>query len=138
MGAIHAGRTAVSNPYGVAAPLRSYYSNAVLVQPGPLLFVSGQVAWDEQGSVVGVGDPAAQARQAFANLSTILGAYGADFSHVVKVTVYVTSLDWFDELSDIREALFTDAPPASAIVQVVSLVQPELVVEVEAVAVVPV
>ena len=102
-----------------------------------MLFISGQVAWDEQGSVVGVGDPAAQARQAFANLGAILGAHGADFSDVVKITVYVTSLDWFDQLSVVREELFTQTPPASAIVQVVSLVQPDLLIEIEAVAVVP-
>ena len=130
-------RATVSNPPGAPPPFRSYYSNAVLVQPGPLLFISGQVAWDEQGFVVGVGDPAAQARQAFANLGAILGAHGADFSDVVKITVYVTSLDWFDQLSVVREELFTPTPPASAIVQVVSLVQPDLLIEIEAVAVVP-
>ena len=130
-------RTAVSNPAGVAAPLRPYYSNAVSVSPGPLLFVSGQVAWDEDGGVVGVGDPAAQARQAFANLTTVLHAHGAGLQDVVQVTVYVTSLEWFDQLAAIRRELFTVSPPASAIVQVVALVQPELLIEVAAVAAIP-
>ena len=132
-----AGRTVVSNPAGVAAPLRPYYSTAVSVSPGPLLFISGQVAWDEDGAVVGVGDPAAQARQVFANLETVLQAHGAGLQDVVKVTVYVTSLDWFDQLAAIRRELFTVSPPASAIVQVVALVQPELLIEVEAVAAIP-
>ncbi len=127
----------MSNPAGVPAPLRHYYSNAVVVESGRLLFVSGQVAWDVDGTIVGVGNPTAQARQAFANLGTILAAHGAGFSDVVKVTVYVTSLDWFEDLAAVREELFAEAPPASAIVQVVALVQPELLVEVEAVAAVP-
>lgn len=131
------GRRTVSNPPGGAAVLKPYYANAVLVSGGPLLFISGQVAWDEAGSIVGVGDPVAQAVQTFANLRTVLQFHGADFGDLVKVTVYVTSFDWFEELSALREELFSDSPPASAIVQVDRLVQPELLIEVEAVAAVP-
>jgi 2-iminobutanoate/2-iminopropanoate deaminase len=130
-------RKTVSNPPGGAAVLKPYYANAVLVSGGPLLFISGQVAWDEAGTIVGVGDPVAQAAQTFTNLRTVLRHHGADFGDLVKVTVYVTSFDWFSELSALREELFSDNPPASAIVQVARLVQPELLIEVEAVAVVP-
>jgi enamine deaminase RidA (YjgF/YER057c/UK114 family) len=130
------GRKAISNPPGGSALLKPYYANAVLVSAGPLLFVSGQVAWDEAGNIVGVGDPVAQANQTFRNLRTVLRFHGADLADVVKLTVYVTSFSWFEELSAIREELFAGRPSASTIVQVARLVQPELLIEVDAVAVV--
>ena len=130
-------RKTVSNPPGGASVLKPYYANAVLVDSGPLLFISGQVAWDEAGHIIGLGDPVAQARQTFKNLRTILQFHGADLRDLIKVTVYVTSFDWFEQLSALREELFSDSPPASAIIQVTRLVQPELLIEVEAVAIVP-
>ena len=123
-----------SNPAGAPPPLRPYYANAVRVSGGDLLFISGQVAWDADGRVVGRGDPVRQAEQVFANIGTVLAAHGAGFDDVVKVTVYVTDLSWFDELSAIRVRLFSVLPPASTIVQVSSLVDPDLLLEVEAVA----
>jgi enamine deaminase RidA (YjgF/YER057c/UK114 family) len=129
-------RTSVVDVPGVPAPYRAYYSNAVRVTAGDLLFVSGQVSWDEHGRVVGEGDGPAQARQTFGNLAKVLAAHGATFDDVIKVTVYVTDLGWFDELSDLRESLFPRGGPASTIVQVSRLVQPSLLIEVEAIAVV--
>lgn len=119
---------------GAPPPLRGYYSNAVRVSAGDLLHVSGQVAWDTDGRVVGVDDGPAQARQAFANLGRVLAAHGASWQDVLKVTVFVTTFDWFDELSALRERLFPEHGPASTIVKVAGLVQPELQIEVEAVA----
>jgi 2-iminobutanoate/2-iminopropanoate deaminase len=123
-----------SNPRGAPPALRPYYANAVRVSAGDLLFISGQVAWDDAGQVVGRGDPVRQAEQVFANLTTILAAHGATIGDVVKVTVYVTDLAWFDQLSAIRVRLFAELPPASTIVQVAALVDPDLLLEVEAVA----
>jgi reactive intermediate/imine deaminase len=123
-----------SNPAGAPPVLRPYYANAVRVTAGDLLFISGQVAWDAEGEVVGRGDPVRQAEQVFANVGRILAAHGATFDDVVKVTVYVTDLSWFDELSRIRNRLFSAAPPSSTIVQVAALVDPALLIEVEAVA----
>ena len=122
------------DPPGAPPALRPYYSNAVRVPAGDLLFISGQVAWDADGAVVGRGDPVRQAEQVFANIATILAAHGATFEDIVKVTVYVTDLSWFDELSEVRVRLFAVLPPASVIVQVVSLVDPDLLIEVEAIA----
>jgi reactive intermediate/imine deaminase len=122
-----------SNPAGAPPALRPYYANAVRVPAGDLLFISGQVAWDADGEVVGRGDPVRQAEQVFANIATILEAHGATFEDVVKVTVFVTDLSWFEQLSDVRLRLFSTLPPASTIVQVASLVDPDLVIEVEAV-----
>lgn len=130
-------RKTATNPPGVATPLRPYYSNSVTVTPGPMLYISGQVSWDEDGSVVGVGDATAQTRKVFENIETILSAHGATFADIVKVTVYVTSFDFFDEVAAIRNAIFVQDPPASAIVQVVRLVDPQLMIEIDAVAVLP-
>ena len=129
-----AGRTQRLNPPGAPPALRPYYANAVRVRAGDLLFISGQVAWDADGQVVGRGDPVAQAEQVFANISTILDAHGATFDDIVKVTVFVTDLAWFEQLSDVRVRLFSSMPPASTIVQVGALVDPELLIEVEAIA----
>ena len=123
-----------SNPAGAPPALRPYYANAVRVTAGDLLFISGQVAWDADGDVVGRDDPVRQAEQVFANIGCILAAHGATFDDVVKVTVYVTDLSWFDELSRIRNELFSASPPSSTIVQVAALVDPALLIEVEAIA----
>ncbi|NMH96802.1 Rid family hydrolase [Pseudonocardia acidicola] len=129
-------RKSIRDVPGTPPPFRPYYSTAVRVSAGDLLYISGQVAWDDQGRVVGVGDGPAQARQAFDNVGRILAAHGASWQDLLKVTVFVTDFGWFDELSALRERLFPAHGPASTIVQVAGLVQPELLIEVEAVAVV--
>jgi enamine deaminase RidA (YjgF/YER057c/UK114 family) len=129
-------RKSIVDVPGTPPAFRPYYSNAVRAAAGDLLYISGQVAWDEQGRIVGVGDGPAQARQAFDNVGKVLAAHGASWQDLVKVTVFVTDFSWFDELSALREALFPENGPASTIVQVAGLVQPELLIEVEAVAVV--
>ena len=129
-------RRSVADVPGAPPPFRPYYSNAVRSAAGDLLHISGQVAWDDEGRIVGVGDGPAQARKAFDNLGRVLAAHGASWQDVVKVTVFVTDFTWFDELSALREALFPAHGPASTIVRVAGLVQPELLVEVEATAVV--
>jgi reactive intermediate/imine deaminase len=124
------------NPKTVAAPLKKYYSNAVRVDAGPLLFVSGQVAIDRDGRIVGKGDLRAQAVQVLENIAAILADSGADMSDVVKVTVYVTDIRAFHDIADIRERYFPADGPSSVIVEVSSLALPELMIEIEAVAVV--
>jgi reactive intermediate/imine deaminase len=134
---VTATRTVRIDPPGAPPALRPYYANAVRVGAGDLLFISGQVAWDVEGRVVGRGDPVRQAEQVFANIEAILAAEGATMRDIVKVTVFVTDLSWFEQLSDVRVRLFSMLPPASTIVQVSSLVDPDLLIEVEAVAAVP-
>jgi enamine deaminase RidA (YjgF/YER057c/UK114 family) len=127
-------RRTVLNPPGVPGLFRPGYSHAVRVTEGELLFLSGQVAWDETGEIVGVGDPGAQTRQVFHNLRVILQSVSADLDAITKLTVYVTSFDWFEELMSIRGELFPDAAPASSLIQVAGLVLPEFLIEVDAVA----
>jgi 2-iminobutanoate/2-iminopropanoate deaminase len=113
----------------------SHYTDAVLA--GDLLFVSGCVALDESGNVVGKGDVVAQARQVFANIGLILAEAGASFADVVKVTLFLVDIDDRARINPVRQEFFGDARPASTLVEVSALVLPEFLIEVEAVAVVP-
>jgi enamine deaminase RidA (YjgF/YER057c/UK114 family) len=108
----------------------------VVTGSGRLVAVSGQVALDERGEVVGEGDPEAQARQVFENLRRCLAAAGATFGDVIKLTYYVTDVAYMPAIRAVRaEFLGNDHLPASTAVQVVALVRPELLLEVEALAV---
>jgi reactive intermediate/imine deaminase len=129
-------RKQAQNPASVAAPLKGYYSNAVKVAAGPLLFISGQVSVAADGTIVGAGDLRAQAEQVLANIGAILAANDAGFDDVVKVLVYVTDIRAFDEITDIRLKCFPKDGPASAIIEVTNLAHPDFMIEIEAVAVV--
>jgi len=130
-------RKRVSNPKTVAPPLKGYYSNAVRVSAGPLLFISGQIALDRDGNLVGKGDLRAQAVQVLENIRLILKAHKADMTDVVQVTVYVTDIRAFRDIADIRLRYFPKDGPASAIVEVSKLALPDLMIEIAAVAAVP-
>ena len=107
------------------------------VQAGGLLFVSGQVALDSDGNVVGAGDMAEQTRQVFRNLTAVLAAAGASLADVVKLTYFVCDLSAVPEIRAARnEFLGPVDPPASTLVGVTGLVLPDLLIEVEAVAIV--
>jgi reactive intermediate/imine deaminase len=125
----------IVRPEGLAGT--SGYSH-VAEFSGRLIAVSGQVAWDAEGNVVGRDDVEAQARQVFTNLGTALAAAGADLSNVVKLTVFLTDIGDLATVRRVRNE-FVDpaAPPASTLVQVSALVDPALKIEVEALAVVP-
>ena len=121
-------------PEGVA-PGRGY--THVVTGSGRLVAVSGQVSLDERGELVGAGDPAAQARQVFENLRRCLAGAGADFGDVVKLTYYVTDIAHLPAIRAVRDELLgADGLPASTAVQVVALFAPELLLEVEALALV--
>ena len=124
------------NPPSVAAPLKGYYSHAVKAMAGPLLFIAGQVAIDKQGKIVGKGDMKAQGVQVLENIKAILEANNATMDDIVKVTLYVTDMRAYDELTEIRMKYFPKNGPASVIVEVSKLALPDLMVEIEAVAVV--
>jgi 3-hydroxyisobutyrate dehydrogenase len=130
--------TSKTNPDTVAAPIGTY-SHAVRVttSDGVWIHVSGQIANDADGNLVGIGDLAAQTVQVFENLARILEANGATFDHVVKIQSYFTTLDGLAESRKVRARYLPSEPPASTAVQVVALVVPEALVEVDLVAVVP-
>ena len=116
------------------------YTHAVVVEHGRTAYLSGAVALDKQGNVVGPGDFRAQAKQAFANLGAVLKAAGATPASVVKLNYYVVGLD-HDKLLALREIreTFVDRahPPASTLVGVQALFRDDLMIEIEAVAVLP-
>ena len=130
-------RKTAMNPAGIAPPIRPYYSNCVKVAPGaPLLFLSGQVGLDARGRLVGP-DATSQTRQAIENLRVMLAANGATLDDVVRVTVYVTDMRHFDEIASVRLQAFPKHGPASTIVEVRALALPGLLIEIDAVAVLP-
>jgi len=129
-------RKTTLNPETVAAPLKQYYSNAVRSEAGPLLWISGQVALDAEGTLVGKGDLRAQAVQVLENIQGILEDSAATMDDIVKVTVYVTDITAFNSITDIREKFFPVFGPASVICEVSALAWPEFLIEIEAVAVV--
>ncbi len=117
------------------------YAHAVTAS-GRLAFISGQVAFDADGKLVGPSDLAAQTRQALGNLHRVLRALGADWPDVVRFSWYVTDTSQVQVIRDIRDELIRpalgDRPnPASTLVQVAALVRPDLLIEVEAVAALP-
>jgi enamine deaminase RidA (YjgF/YER057c/UK114 family) len=121
-------------PDGVAAG-RGY--SQVVTGRGRLVVVSGQIAQDEHGDLVGPGDPTAQARQVFENLRRCLAQAGAGFGDVVKLTFFVLDVAYLPALRAARDAVIDTArPPASTAVQVAALFAPEYLLEVEAWAVV--
>ena len=119
--------------HDLAEPI-SHYTDAV--RAGELLFVSGIVAVDEAGRLVGRDDVVAQARQVFANIGQILDAAGCGFGDVVKVTVYLTDVDDRPLVNPVRQEAFGSTRPASTLVEVSRLAVPGARIEVDAVAVV--
>ncbi|MDR7519821.1 MAG: RidA family protein [Armatimonadota bacterium] len=104
---------------------------------GDLLFISGQVALNAQGELVGRGDVRAQAEQVFANLRTILGAVGATLRDVVKLTTLCTDPAGIPAIREVRSREFGDHAPASTLVVVAGLASPDYLLEIEAIAVIP-
>ncbi|MFD5595263.1 RidA family protein [Streptomyces griseorubiginosus] len=125
--------TRIPAPDGVAPAAQ--YSHVVLGR-GRFVAISGQVALDENGELVGEGDAEAQARQVFENLRRCLAAAGASFDDVLKLTYFVTDLEDMPALRAARaEHIPDDRLPAASAVQVAGLVRPEFLMEVEAFAV---
>lgn len=103
---------------------------------GDLLYVSGQTAIDEGGEVVGRGDFDAQAEQVFRNLDRVLRAGGSSLAKVVKVNIYLTDMGRFPQIVELRGRHFSKPYPADTIVEVRSLALPDLMIEIEAIALV--
>ncbi len=121
-------------PEGVA-PGNGY--SHVVTGPGQWVAIAGQVALDADGKFVGVGDPAAQASQVFANLDACLKAAGATFADVVKLTFFVTDIAYLPAIRAARDTYVdTTNPPAGTAVQVAALFSPDALLEIEAYAIV--
>jgi enamine deaminase RidA (YjgF/YER057c/UK114 family) len=125
------------NPPGLSTPRG--YSHTVSVSGGRTVYVAGQVAYNAQGEVVGKGDLRAQTRQAFENLRIALAAAGGSFKDLVKINTYVVGYkpDQLTILREVRAEMLKDlTPPASTLVGVQGLVNPDLLIEIVAIAVI--
>ncbi len=112
------------------------YSQVVEVRGGRTLYISGQIALDSSGDLVGSGDFTAQVKQVFANLKARLDEAGASFNDVVKLNFYLLDAGNLQIVRDVRDAYVNrEHPPASTLVVVKQLFRPELLVEVDAIAV---
>jgi enamine deaminase RidA (YjgF/YER057c/UK114 family) len=111
------------------------YSRAVRV--GNQVFVAGTVAWGDDGALVGEGDMYAQAKQAIRNIEKALQQAGASLSDVVRTRTFVTDISRIDEVAKAHGEAFGDIRPAATLVEVKALVEPVMLVEIEADAVIP-
>jgi enamine deaminase RidA (YjgF/YER057c/UK114 family) len=104
--------------------------------PGKVIFISGQVARNEKGETIGIGNLEDQTRQVYRNISIILESLGASFKNIIKQNIYTTKLDQVATIRKVRDEFFKgseDAMPTSTLVG--GLVSPDLLIEIEAVAV---
>jgi enamine deaminase RidA (YjgF/YER057c/UK114 family) len=118
-------------------PTPESYTQVVVATGSRLVFVSGQVSEDTEGNLLGAGDLAAQARQAFANLGRALMAAGARPDQVARITIYVAGHrpEYIPLISEARIAVFGDHKPADTLLGVQTLAEPGYLIEVEAIAV---
>ena len=119
---------------GQAEPI-SHFTDAV--RAGRFVYVSGIVAVDGHGDLVGGDDVVAQTRQVFENMRAVLAAAGCGFENVVKVTIFLTDVDDRPLINPVRQEVFGATRPASTLVEVPRLAVPGALVEIEAVAVIP-
>ena len=119
---------------GQAEPI-SHFTDAV--RAGGFLHVSGIVAVDGEGLLVGGDDVVAQTRQVLENMSAVLAAGGCGFEDVVKVTIFLTDIDDRPRINPLRQEAFGSTRPASTLVEVPRLAVPGAKVEIECVALVP-
>lgn len=110
------------------------YSRAVRV--GSRIYVSGTTAIDDDGEIVGVGDPYTQTRKALENVETALVETGAAIEDVVRTRIYVADIENWETIGEAHGAVFGDVRPATSMVEVSRLIESELLVEIEAEAVI--
>lgn len=122
------------NPEGMPKPA-GLYSQVVKASGTTNLYIAGQVARDSRGNIVGKGDFEAQAVQVYENISKALGSEGATFGDIVKITTYVTDMRYRGDLKKVTQKYFETTLPASTLVEVTHLADPDYLIEVEAVAV---
>jgi 2-iminobutanoate/2-iminopropanoate deaminase len=129
-------RSQISTP-NLPAPMRGgAYSSGVEAPAGRTIYVSGQVSLDAEGNVVGEGDVKLQTETVLEHVKTVVEEAGGGMEDVVKVTVFITDMGLYDEIHEVRRRYFEEPFPASSMVEVSALIDPRLIIEIEAVAVV--
>jgi 2-iminobutanoate/2-iminopropanoate deaminase len=119
------------------APMRGgAFSSGVEAPSGRMVYVSGQVSMDAEGNVVGEGDIKAQTEAVLEHVKTVVEEAGGGMEDIVKLTVFITDMGLYDEIHEVRRRYFREPFPASSMVEVSALIDPRLLIEIEAVAVV--
>jgi 2-iminobutanoate/2-iminopropanoate deaminase len=127
-------RRVISNP-SLPAPMRGgAFSSVVEAPAGRTIYVSGQVSLDAAGNVVGEGD--IELQTVLEHVKTVVEEAGGDMQDVVKVTVFITDMGLYDRIHEVRRRYLESPYPASSMVEVSALIDPRLLIEIEAVAVV--
>jgi len=124
------------NTQNFGVPWEEGYGYSQAIRVGSRIYLAGQVSHDDGGNLVAVGDMEGQIRQAYANVVTLLGRYGADISAVVEETLYVTDIEaGMAARGALQKEVFGDnGRPASTMVEINRLAFPELLVEIRCVA----
>jgi 2-iminobutanoate/2-iminopropanoate deaminase len=118
-------------------PLGVFSQATKIAAQGTLVFVSGLTSRAPDGTVVGVGDVRKQTETILENMQSVLAEAGGSLDDVVKLTVYIRNMKDFAAIHEVRRRYFRPPLPASTMVEVSMLVDPELLIEIEAIAVIP-
>ena len=125
------------NPDGLPVP-RGSYSLVNVAQPGRMVFIAGQTASDHDGKVVGLGDAKAQTRFILGKIQRAVEAAGGTINDVVALNVFTTDVRNHRDINETRREVLGSNFPTSTMVQVVALARPELLLEINAIAVIPI
>ena len=123
-------------PEGLSKPT-GHWTTVTTARPGKLVFVSGLTAKNDRGEIVGVGDVRSQTRQVCENLRAAMRAAGGSLADIMRVDVYIKDMTGFKDIHDIRREYFGPNPPASTMVAVAGFTHPDMLIEINAIAVVP-
>lgn len=119
-----------------APPRGGIFSSAIEASAGRTIYVSGLTSRNREGHVVGKGDIKVQTDTILHNMSAILKEAGGTMDDIVKLTVFIRDMELFDQIHDVRRPYFKEPYPASSMVEVSMLADPDLLIEIEAIAVV--
>lgn len=121
--------------FSSGAPWESIAGYSRTVRAGDRVLVAGTTATLPDGEIAGLGDPAAQTRQAIVNVEAALALAGATLADVVRTRIYVTDISRWEDVARAHGAAFGAHPPVTAMVQIAALIDPRMLVEIEAEAV---
>jgi enamine deaminase RidA (YjgF/YER057c/UK114 family) len=118
-------------------PPSGHFPAGIIAPPGRLVFLSGMLAMDAAGTLVGAGDITAQTRQVCENVKVAVEAAGGTLDDICRVDVFIRDMAHFAEIHAVRRQYFTGTPPASTMVVVGGFTHPEALIEITAMAVIP-